>query len=435
MPFFTLGINHQTAPVAIREKLAFNAGQLEDALAGITALADVEEAVILSTCNRTEIYCNINGSSPDVIIDWLERERASDDPDVRDRLYAYEEKDVVRHLLRVACGLDSLVLGEPQILGQLKQAYDAAREKGAVGPVLHRLFQYGFSVAKQVRTETAIGANAVSVAYASVNLARQIFGKLEKHTALLIGAGETIELAASYLHDRGLGRMIIANRSQERAHELASRFSGYAIALDELPAHIGEADIVISSTAAPDTIVSRQMVEKSLRGRRHKPIFMVDIAVPRDIEASVGDLDDVYLYTIDDLQNVIEENRTHREQAAAEAEDIIEARALMFLDQMRTLDAVPLIQSLRQRGQEEQQRAMEKAERMLAAGKPVDEVMRWLANSLTNRLLHAPTAGLREAAAENRVEIVRAARDLFQLGQDQASENQPGDERTDENKD
>ncbi|HEX7029867.1 MAG TPA: glutamyl-tRNA reductase [Gammaproteobacteria bacterium] len=415
MPFFILGINHQTAPVDIREKLAFNREQIPDALGELVRLPELEEAVVLSTCNRTEIYCAINGASPAPVLDWLAAARAGDDPSVRERFYAHEERDVVRHLLRVACGLDSLVVGEPQILGQLKQAYDDANAANTVGPVLHRLFQYAFQVAKQVRTETAIGANAVSVAYAAVSLARQIFGDLSGSTALLVGAGETVELAAHYLCDRKLGRLIVANRTVARAQELAARHRGYAIALNEIPAHLGEADIVISSTASTEPVLTRAMVETAVRGRKHKPVFMVDIAVPRDIEAAVGELADIYLYTVDDLQHVIEENRASRAQAAADAEEIIDARAQMFIEQLQSLDAVPVIRDMRALGETERDRALEQAHRMLAAGQPPGEVMKWLANTLANRLLHRPTAGLRDAAANGDADVVAAARELFGL--------------------
>lgn len=415
MPFFSLGINHDTAPVEIREKLAFNREQLPAALKELAELPDVQEAVLLSTCNRTEIYCALDSATPKGVLDWLAGERAADDPSVRERFYAHEDNNVVQHLLRVACGLDSLVLGEPQILGQLKQAYDDARRAGSVGPVMHRLFQYAFQVAKQVRTETAIGANAVSVAYAAVSLARQIFGDLSTHTALLVGAGETIELAAGYLHDRKLGRMIVANRTVSRAQELATKHRGYAISLDELPDHFGEADIVISSTASPDVVITRRLVENALHGRRHKPVFMVDIAVPRDIEPSVSGLSDVYLYTVDDLQHVIEENRAGREQAARDAEEIVSARAQMFMEQLHTLDAVPLIQGLRRRGEQERNHALEQAQRMLASGRPAEEVTNWLANTLTNRLLHTPTQALRQAAADARPELVALLRELYGL--------------------
>jgi len=422
MPFFSLGINHQTAPVEIREKLAFNREQLPAALQELGSLPEVQEVIMLSTCNRTEIYCALDSTTPAPVLDWVAGARATDDPGVRDRFYAYEERDVVRHLLRVACGLDSLVLGEPQILGQLKQAYDDGCAAHTVGPVLHRLFQYAFQVAKQVRTETAIGANAVSVAYAAVSLARQIFGDLSKHTALLIGAGETIELAASYLDDRGLGRMIVANRTVTRAQELATRHRGYAISLDELPDHFGEADIVISSTASPDIVLKRETVETALRKRKHKPVFMVDIAVPRDIEASVAELADVYLYTVDDLQNVIEENRAGRAQAARDAEEIVNARAQVFIEQLQSLDAVPLIQGLRRQGEHERDRALEQARRMISAGRSAEDVAAWLANTLTNRLLHTPTSGLRQAALEGKPELIRAARELFGLDEKESEQ-------------
>lgn len=415
MPFFSLGINHQTAPVAIREKLAFNREQIPAALKQITALPDVSEAVILSTCNRTEIYCELDAGNADVILDWLASERTSDDPAVRERFYQHRDRDSVAHLLRVACGLDSQVLGEPQILGQLKQAYDDARRAGTAGPMMHRLFQHSFSVAKQVRTETAIGANALSVAYAAVSMARQIFGDLSKHTALLVGAGETIELAASYLRDRGLQRMIIANRTLERAQQLASQYQGFAIPLPELDAHLGDADIVISATASPELVLRFDMVKRAFADRKHRPMFLVDLAVPRDIDARIGEFDDAYLYTVDDLESVIEENRAGRQAAAIDAEAIVHARADAFIEQQKNLEHVPLIQSLRLFGEQEQQRAMEKAERMLANGKPADEVMRWLAGTLTNRLLHGPTSGLKDAAANNNRDVLDAIRAMFHL--------------------
>lgn len=419
MPFVTLGINHQTAPVDIREKLAFNREQLPEVLGALRELSGVEEAVVLSTCNRTEIYCELQDDSAEQILEWLALTRIDDDPGVRERFYTYRGTDTVRHLIRVACGLDSLVLGEPQILGQLKQAYDDARAAGTVGPDMHRLFQYAFQAAKQIRSETAIGANAVSVAYAAVSLARQIFGELADHTALLIGAGETIELAASYLNHRGIGRVIVANRTLARAQELASRYNGFALALAQIPDHLAEADIVISSTASPDAILHRDEVEAALAERRRKPIFMVDIAVPRDVDPAVSELEDVYLYTVDDLHNVIEENRAGRAQAAKEAEDIVASRAKLFVEQMQALDAVPVIRSVRDAADAQKARAIEQAKRMLANGRSAEEALEWLAHTLTNRLLHAPSANLRLAAQEMRKDIVQAARELYGL-------NEPG---------
>ncbi|HWP94956.1 MAG TPA: glutamyl-tRNA reductase [Gammaproteobacteria bacterium] len=415
MPLFALGINHQTAPVEIRERLTFSEEQIPQALAALGGIEGVDEAVILSTCNRTEIYCALSTEAGGAIREWLTNLRAPDDPGIRDRFYVYENGAVPRHLMRVACGLDSLVIGEPQILGQLKHAYQLALDAGRVGPLLNRLFQHTFAVAKQVRTDTAIGANPVSVAFAAVSLARRVFGKLASRTALLIGAGETIELAARHLHDNGLGRMIVANRTLERAQELAAQFQGYAIALTDLPAHLGEADIVISSTASPDPVLHRATVEAALAVRRHRPVLMVDIAVPRDIEPSVGELEDVYLYTVDDLRDVIEENLRARRAAAHAAEEIIENQAARFEDLLRTLDAVPTIQALRTRAEAERDRTLEQARRMLAAGRPAEEVVQFLAHTLTNRLLHTPTARLRALPADAHADLLRAARQLFGL--------------------
>lgn len=417
MSLFVLGINHQTAPLALREQMAFNAEQIPAASRHLLEKTEINETVIVSTCNRTEIYC----VTPDAnagraaVNSWLASERAPQDPNLAERLYVYEDVDAIRHLLRVACGLDSLVLGEPQILGQLKQAYQLACEQDAVDALLHRLFQHAFATAKQVRTQTEIGANPVSVAFAAVSLARQIFGQFDNCTALLIGAGETIELTARHLHDKGLGRMIVANRTLSRAHAIAETFSGFAIELDELPAHLGEADIVIASTASPDAIVSLEMARKALNPKRRKPVFMVDLAVPRDIEAAVGDLEDVYLYTVDDLQGVIEESQRARRAAATQADDIIRQQTDIFSTRLRALDVAPMIQDLRTRADTQRAQVLAKAQRMLAAGKAPDAVLNYLANALTNRLLHAPSKQLRQAAQSDDTEFLEQARRLLNL--------------------
>ncbi|MCG8433687.1 MAG: glutamyl-tRNA reductase [Gammaproteobacteria bacterium] len=419
MPFFALGINHNTAPVEIRERLAFDAAATPGALDDLIIASPAAEAVILSTCNRTEIYCELSEYRDGTgVIDWLCARQVADDPTVRERLYSHYDNDVVRHLLQVACGLDSMVLGEPQILGQLKQAYDVAKSARTVGPSLNRLFQYSFSVAKQVRTDTSIGENAVSVAFAAVSLARQIFGKFTDQTALLIGAGETIELTAHYLHEKELGRLVVANRSLDRAHDLAARFNGYAIPLTELHAHLGEADIVISSTGSPEPILLRETVTNALEGRRHKPVFMLDIAVPRDIDSAIGELEDIYLYTIDDLREVIKENLRSREQAAGKANEIIDARASQFETSLRVLDAVPAIQQFRGTAENERDRTLQQAKAMLKAGKSMDDVLEFLANTLTNRLMHNPTTELRNAAGRGDAELIAAFRRLFNLDEE-----------------
>ena len=396
--------------------MAFTPDSLPAALRELSEQPHVDEAVILSTCNRTELYLELaDKSALENVCQWLAKRQVMDDPGVQERFYRHAEADALRHLLSVSCGLDSMVLGEPQVLGQIKQAYETAREHAMVGSKLNSLFQFCFTVAKEVRTETSIGVNPVSVASAGVSLARQIFGDFAGHTALLIGAGETIEIAAQHLHDRKLSRMIIANRNIERAHELAERFGGYAIRLNELAAHLAEADIIISSTASPDLVLMRADVERALQGAKHRPIFMLDIAVPRDIESSVGKLDDIYLYTIDNLRDLIDENLRSRESAADDARAIIENRVDHYRQLLKSRDAVPVIQALRLKGAAERDKTLEKARRMLESGKPIDQVLEFLANTLTNRLLHNPTSGLRRAAEDDDRETLEAARKLFDL--------------------
>ncbi|MBF0471696.1 MAG: glutamyl-tRNA reductase, partial [Gammaproteobacteria bacterium] len=338
--------------------------------------------------------------------------------EVQPYFYAHPNRDAVRHVLRVASGLDSLVLGEPQILGQIKQAYSTASSAGTVGYLLNRLFQHTFSVAKQVRTDTAIGASPVSVAFASVTLSRQIFSSLDNHTALLIGAGETIELVARHLHENGIGRVIVANRTIEKAHTLAAEFGGYAIALSEIPDHLAEADIVISSTASQLPILGKGAVESAILRRKHRPMLMVDIAVPRDIEQEVADLEDVYLYTVDDLTEIIQEGLRSREEAAQQAEEIIDTQVSHFLGWLKSLDAVDTIKSFRQMNEQIRNQTLEGALRQLENGNPPQEVVRELARKLTNRLMHAPCSELKQAGYDGRAELLNAARELFKLKSD-----------------
>ncbi len=416
MALFTLGINHTTAPVEIRERIAFTPETLPLALRELATRPHVDEAVIISTCNRTELVLELaNDDAIDEVCAWLTTRQAMDDPDVHQRFYRHSNTDALRHLLTVSCGLDSMVLGEPQILGQIKQAYETAREQATVGSALNSLFQYCFAVAKEVRTDTAIGANAVSVASAGVSLARQIFGDFAGHTALLIGAGETIELAAQHLHNRNLSRMIVANRSIDRARELAERYDGFAIHLDELAAHLSDADIVISSTASLEPILTRSDFERAVGGSKRRPVFMLDIAVPRDIEASIGELDDIYLYTIDNLRDVIDDNLRSRESAADDARAIIENRIDHYKLLLKSRDAAPAIQALRLKGETERDKTLAQARNMVASGKSADEALEFLANTLTKRLLHSPTSGLRRAAEDEDLDTLDAARKLFKL--------------------
>jgi glutamyl-tRNA reductase len=422
MPLLAIGLNHTTAPVSIRERLTFGPDIVVGALRSLCELDGVHEAVILSTCNRTELYCHVDDDAQELTRDWLAGFHGLAVEDIAPYLYRHEDRHAIDHLLAVASGLDSLVLGEPQILGQVKSAFQTACDAGRTGKLLTRLFQHAFATAKQVRTDTAIGDSPVSVAFAAVSLARQIFTDLSRQTAMLIGAGETVELAARHLTQNGIGRMIVANRTISRAQELAEQFDAYAIGLTEIPSHLADADIVIASTASPVPILGKGTVESALKRRRHRPMFMVDIAVPRDIEAEVANLEDVYLYTVDDLDEVIQDNLRSRQEAAAKAREIIEFQVDEFLAWMRSLDAVGLIQDYRRQAGLIRDEVLTKALRMLEAGRPPEEALNYLAQTLTNKLLHTPSAKLREAGSSGRHELLEAANALFQLGHGKAPE-------------
>jgi glutamyl-tRNA reductase len=416
MSLYTLGINHTSAPVSIREKLVFGSERLATALCELKALAGVDEAAILSTCNRTELYCHLREPSPtEDIIRWLGGYHRFDQHLIRPFLYQHLDRSAVRHALRVACGLDSMVLGEPQILGQLKTAYQDASRAGTLGRLLGRLFQHAFAVAKQVRTDTAIGASPVSVAFAAVSLARQIFGDLKRQTALLIGAGETIELVARHLAASGIGRIMVANRNLQRAVALAHQFNGTGIGLAELPDKLSQADIVVSSTASTLPVLGKGAVERAIKRRKHRPMFMVDIAVPRDIEPEVGSLSDVYLYTIDDLDQVIRENVGSRREAATQADRIIDVQVDHFMGWLRVQDAVGAIRAYRDRAESRRATTLMRAKRMLAQGKSPDEALQYLAHTLTNQLIHDATHALNKAGREGRDDLLDAARTLLQL--------------------
>jgi glutamyl-tRNA reductase len=415
MTLFALGINHKTAPVEIRERVAFTPEKLPQAFSELTATNGVNEVAILSTCNRTELYCGIEGDDSAPVRDWFSRFHNLKLEDVEPYFYAHPDRHAVRHILRVASGLDSMVLGEPQILGQMKQAYSTANNAGTVGQLLNRLFQHTFTVAKQVRTDTAIGASPVSVAFAAVSLSKQIFSDLSDHTALLIGAGETIELVARHLHESGVGRIIVANRTVEKAHNLAQEFGGYAIALSEIPDHLQEADMVISSTASQLPILGKGAVETALKRRKHRPMFMVDIAVPRDIEAQVGELEDVYLYTVDDLQEIIQEGLRSRQEAAQQAEEIIDTQVTHFMAWLQSLGAVDTIRDYRTHVETMRDELLQKHLTQLHKGQDPEQVMQELARQLTNKLMHAPCSNMKQAGYDGRAELLVAARELFNL--------------------
>jgi glutamyl-tRNA reductase len=409
MSLVVLGLNHRTAPIEVREHIVFDAGRLPSALASLRALPGMREALIVSTCNRTELYCVAD--DPGAIGAWLAD--ASGGIALADCLYHIEGADAVRHAFSVAAGLDSLILGEPQILGQLKDAYRAAQDAGTAGVQLNRLFQTTFSVAKRVRSETAIGASAVSAASAGIQLARRIFAGFEAHTALLVGAGEMIGLAARHLHGQRIGRMIIANRSLGRAQRIAGGVEASAILIDSLEAHLPHADIVISSTARPGHVIGFDAVRAALEARRHRPMFMLDLAVPRDIDPRVGRLEDVYLYTIDDLRLVIDRNLKSRQDETGAARRIIDEDVARFMSGLKVLDAVPMIRELRSQAEAARDQILDHARRMLAAGQEPEQVLEYLAGTLTNRLLHAPSAALRDAAERGDDALAAAAARLF----------------------
>ena len=416
MPLITLGLNHKTTPVEYRERLAFTPENLGDALTTLHGQDFVAEAAILSTCNRTELYCHVPDNATQVdqkLIDWFSHYHGLCPEDIQSFIYQCVDADAVKHTLKVASGLDSMVLGEPQILGQMKQAYKQAVDQGTVGLHLNKLFHRAFSVAKQVRTDTEIGSSPVSVAFAAVSLSKQIFDDMSQLTALMIGAGETIELAARHLQSQGIGNIIIANRTLERGKHLAEEFNAQAITLPQIPEYLPQADIVISSTASQLPILGKGTVEKVLKKRKHKPIFMVDIAVPRDVEAEVAELDDVYLYTVDDLQEIIQENMSSRQQAADEAEDIIDQHVISFRDWQKSLTSVDLIRELREQTTAISDEVLEKAKKQLTTGKSPEQVLEFLAHSLTNKYLHLPSTRLRDAGKEDDPQLMEAARRLL----------------------
>lgn len=414
MSLITIGINHNTAPVDVRERVSFAPDAIDGALHSLMQVPGLEEATVLSTCNRTELTCWIE--STDTVqktLEWIANHHSMTTEELEPYLYLHRDNEAIRHTLRVACGLDSLVLGEPQILGQLKQSFQHAQANKSLGRHLTRLYQHTFATAKQVRTETAIGASAVSVAFAAVSLAKQIFGQLNKQTALLIGAGETIELTARHLQRQGVGNIIIANRTVSRAETLASEFDAQAISLPEIPDMLHHADIVISSTASPLPILGKGTVEQALKQRRRRLMFMVDIAVPRDIETQVSELEDIYLYTVDDLHDVIEENLQSRKQAAEQAEELVSQQVFQFDAWLKSQHAVHSIRQFRQQAYEDRDRVRDQCLSMLQQGKPADEVLNQLAHTLTNKLIHTPTSRMNQAAKEGDADLLEAAHELL----------------------
>ena len=414
MGILAFGINHTTASVDRRGRVAFAPEIVIDSLQEALNHFKGGEMALLSTCNRTEIYFQ-GDVTDEQVLNWLADHKGLEVDQLRDCYYCYRDQQAVRHIMCVASGLDSLVLGEPQIFGQIKSAYAVGREAGTVSTHLNQVFQSAFAAAKRVRSETAIGQNPVSVAYASVSLAEQIFSDLKQANALLIGAGETIELVARHLRDKKVGSITVANRTLSRAQELAADFAADAILLSDIHDYLPRADIVISSTASQLPVLGKGAVESALKKRKHKPIFMVDIAVPRDIEPEVEMLDDVYLYTVDDLQEVIQDNLRARQDAANLAQEIVDQEANSWSRQQRSLAVVDTIRAFRDSVEKIRDEEVDKALQALQRGQESEAVIETLARNLTNKLMHKPTTRLKQASEEGRDDTISATQDLFGL--------------------
>lgn len=447
MALVLAGINHNTAKVALREKVAFPTEIVADAIHSLKAMAQVNEVVLVSTCNRTELYLSMElhegaqGSDSCLaaelaastslkaqqqkIIAWLSAYHKLPADEIGACSYFYWQEDVVRHLMRVCCGLDSMVLGEPQILGQIKSAFAVSKELNVIHSDLGRAFQEAFSIAKEVRTDTAIGVNPVSVAYATVTLAGRIFSDLGSLTALLIGAGRTIELVAMHLSEKGLKNIIVANRTLERAVELGSKFNARGVLLSEIPEQLVHADIVVSATSSQLPLLGKGAVERAIKLRRHRPMLLVDLAVPRDIEAEVAEIADAYLYSVDDIRNVIEDNVRSRTEAAEQAQSIIDRGVEDYLRRVRSLSAVKTLKALRMKADAIQAAELGKAVKALEKGEPANAVLESLARGISNKLMHAPMVKLKGASADGRVELLKFTQELFDLDNLQDSGTSP----------
>ena len=414
MALLTTGISHHTAPLETREKIAIARSDYAGRVRELHALDGVEEAVIVSTCNRTEIYSIGPKHGNEQVRQWLQAKGGLTDAEMEEHCYVRERERAVRHLFRVAGGLESLVLGESQIVGQLKESWQLAHEAGGVGKVMDRLFQHAFATAKRIRSKTGIGEHPVSVAYTTVILAKQIFGDLESKTVILVGAGEMIELCGRHLHEKAVSNLIIANRSLARATELAEEFGAHAVALDNLPDVLYKADILITSTASQQPIIHSKLIKSALKLRRNQPMFLVDIAVPRDIHPDVSKLGNVYLYTIDDLQKVVDENLSRRSKAAEAASGDVDESVEEFMRWLNSARAVVYLQKLHKHARQNSDELAAKALRKIKAGKDPEQVITQLANTLAKRILHLPSTRLRQAAEDQDDELLRVANRLFE---------------------
>jgi glutamyl-tRNA reductase len=412
MQLYTIGVNHTTAPIEIRENVAFGADSIREALSDLTN-KKAAEAAILSTCNRTEIYVQSADALP--VMGWLADYHQLDLNHIQPYTYTHANQEAVKHAFRVASGLDSMVLGEPEILGQFKQSVKLAQEAGTLGTHLHQLFQRTFEVAKEVRTNTDIGGSSISMAAATVKLAQRIFGDLSEQKILFIGAGEMITLCANHFAAQKPKSMTVANRTKERGLELAEKIHAEAILLNDLPAHFADFDIVITSTASQLPIVGLGMVERAIKARKHRPIFMVDLAVPRDIEAEVAQLDDVFLYTVDDLAQVVTDGIENRQEAAVSAEMIISTRVEAFMHWLQKRNSVPTIKALRDQAETMRTAELEKAIKLIQKGESPEKVLEKLSLAITNKMLHAPSHALNRSHGDEHERLAQQLRHIYQI--------------------
>ncbi len=416
MSFIVLGLSHKTAPLSVREKLVFDDVLMTDALRGLKSSPGISESMILSTCNRTELYCYEEEGVISDLMNWLSSNKSIERDEIKDHIYKYTGESAVRHILRVASGLDSMMLGEPQILGQLKDAYKKATSAKTVGKFLNRLMQFSFSSAKLIRSETEIGSSPVSVAYTAAKLAEQIHGDLTSKCAILIGSGDTATLVANHLKGGGLQNLVVANRTLQNARKLATRYSGEAIPISTLPKFLPQADIVITCTGSTQPILTKSMVSRTLNDRHKEPMFIVDLAVPRDVDPEAGDLDNIYLYTVDDLQSVVISNLSVRKDAAAIAEEMINLQLQDYMHRSKSQSASHAIQNYRSYGNDVKNKMLNEAIENMSSGADPKAVMERLANKLTNKLLHHPTVALK--TIDDNSATLKLAREILGLDQE-----------------